>query len=185
MSGSSKFINKRSCNTQPCTRCQTGLSGLMRNLQAAQALRARSTSRFGTGRQLCEFFTSGSLLQSLKPGAAMLRRRTLLEHRQHRSASREGSAPKSKREPARRRAPTSQPARSEKTQAERLATPPPNPQVADRPAPTPSGRPRHRARRRAVSCLDAARNHTPSYQHIHETGMARCRPLRACRLKNN
>ena len=145
LSGSSKFINKRSCNTQPCTRCQTGLSGLMRNLQAAQALRARSTSRFGTGRQLCEFFTSGSLLQSLKPGAAMLRRRTLLEHRQHRSASREGSAPKSKREPTRRRAPASQPAPNEKTSGGALWSPSRVLRSRIGRRPTPSCRPRHRA----------------------------------------
>ena len=31
--------------------------------------------------------------------------------------------------------------------------------------------------RRAVSCLEAARNHTPSYQHIRESGMARWRTL--------
>ena len=108
----------------------------------------------------------------------------LSSSRKHRSASREGSAPKSTREPARRRAPASQPAPSENRRAGRSGHPFES-RGRGRPAPHAIAQTAGPHARRAVSCLEAARNHTPSYQHIRESGMARCNTLPRCRLKNN
>jgi hypothetical protein len=49
-------------------------------------------------------------------------------------------------------------------------------------------RPRHRAdrgtaRAQGGSCLEAARNHTPSYKHVRASGMARCSAHRTSRTK--
>ena len=87
------------------------------------------------------------------------------EVEKHRSASCEGWAPAA-REPARRRAPASQHAPSEKPQAERIGYPSESPRWRIGRRPTPSCRPRHRARQRgrAVSRLEAAQDGAESCQ---------------------
>ena len=104
-------------------------------------MRAGALPEFVGTWQLCEIFTSGSLLQSLKIRDAFLRLRTLLEHRQHRSASREGWAPQARgaAPSAIVRAPTSQHAPHEKTAGGAPGHPSESPGGAS------AGAPRHRA----------------------------------------